>query len=59
MLQIFIQNFTAITRPLVGLTHKGIPFEWGDAQHAAMICLKDEIIQLTFCHRKGRMASTI
>ena len=24
---------------------KGIPFEWGEAQHAAMIRLKDEIIQ--------------
>ena len=24
---------------------KGIPFEWGEAQRATMICLKDEIIQ--------------
>ena len=45
MLQIFIRNFTAIARPLVRLTRKGIPFEWGEAQHAAMIRLKDEIIQ--------------
>ena len=45
MLQIFIRNFAAIARPLVGLMRKGIPFEWGEAQHAAMIRLKDEIIQ--------------
>ena len=45
VLQIFIWNFAAIARPLVGLTCKGIPFEWGDAQHDTMICLKDEIIQ--------------
>ena len=32
MLQIFIWNFTAITRPLVGLMQKGIPFKWGKAQ---------------------------
>ena len=45
MLQIFIRNFAAITGPLVGLTRKRIPFKWGNAQCAAMIHLKDEIIQ--------------
>ena len=45
MLQIFIRNFAAIARPLVGLTQKGIPFKWGDAQRTTMIHLKDEIIQ--------------
>ena len=45
MLQIFIRNLAAIARPLVRLTQKGIPFEWGEAQRAAMIRLKDEIIQ--------------
>ena len=45
VLRIFIPNFAAIARPLVGLTRKGIPFKWGEAQRAAMICLKDKIIQ--------------
>ena len=45
VLRIFIRNFAAIARPLVGLTRKGIPFKWGEAQRAAMIRLKDEIIQ--------------
>ena len=37
VLQIFIQTFAAIARLLVGLTRKGIPFKWGDAQRATMI----------------------
>ena len=45
MLRIFIQNFAAIARLLVGLTQKGITFEWGEAQRATMIRLKDKIIQ--------------
>ena len=46
MLRIFIrQKFAAIGRPLVRLTRKGIPFKWGEAQCAAIIHLKDEIIQ--------------
>ena len=45
MLRIFIQNFAAIARPLVRLMQKGIPFKWGEVQHATMIHLKDEIIQ--------------
>ena len=45
MLRIFIRSFAAIARLLVGLTRKGIPFELGEAQHATMIRLKDEIIQ--------------
>ena len=45
MVCIFIRNFAAIARPLVGLTCKSVPFEWGDAQHNAMNRLKDEIIK--------------
>ena len=45
VVRIFIQNFAAIARPLVRLTHKSIPFEWGDAQCDAMNHLKDEIIK--------------
>ena len=45
VVRIFIQNFAAITRPLVGLTHKGVPFEWGKAQLDAMNRLKDKIIK--------------
>ena len=45
VLRIFIRNFTAIARLLVRLTRKGIPFKWGEAQCAAMIHLKDKIIQ--------------
>ena len=45
VLWIFIRNFAAIARPLVGLMQKGIPFEWGEAKCTAMIRLKDEIIQ--------------
>ena len=45
VVRIFIHNFATISRPLVKLTHKGIPFKWGDAQHDAMACLKDKITQ--------------
>jgi hypothetical protein len=44
VVRIFIRDFPAISRPLVNLTHKGVPFKWGDAQHDAMAHLKDEII---------------
>ena len=46
MVRIFIRNFAAIARPLVGLTRKGVPFEWGTAQLDTMNRLKDEIIKL-------------
>jgi hypothetical protein len=29
---IFIRNFVAIAQPLVNLTQKGVPFEWGEPQ---------------------------
>ena len=45
MVCIFIQNFAAIARPLIRLTCKSVPFEWGDAQRNAMNRLKDEIIK--------------
>jgi hypothetical protein len=31
VLHIFIWNFAVIARPLVNLTRKGVPFEWGDS----------------------------
>ena len=43
VVRIFIRDFAAISRPLVNLTRKGVPFEWGDAQRDAMARLKDEI----------------
>jgi hypothetical protein len=45
VLRIFIRNFAAIARPLVNLTRKGVPFEWGESQQKAMQHLKDEIIK--------------
>ena len=42
---IFIRNFAVIACPLVDLTHKGVPFIWGDPQRDAMQRLKDEIIK--------------
>jgi hypothetical protein len=45
VLHIFIRNFAMITRPLVNLTRKGVPFEWGEPQQKAMQRLKDEIIK--------------
>ena len=45
VVRIFIRNFMAIARPVVGLTCKSVPFEWGDAQRDAMNRLKDEIIK--------------
>ena len=45
VLQIFIQNFASITWPLIDLTHKGVPFDWGKPQQLTMACLKDAI-----CH---------
>ena len=45
VVHIFIRDFAAISWPLVNLTRKGVPFEWGDAQRDAMARLKDEITQ--------------
>jgi hypothetical protein len=45
VLRIFIRNFAAIAQPLVNLTRKGVPFEWGESQKKAMQRLKDEIIK--------------
>ena len=51
MVHIFIRNFVAIARPLVRLTCKSVPFEWGDAQRNAMNRLKDKIIKSPVLHR--------
>jgi hypothetical protein len=45
VLCIFIWNFAMIAQPLVNLTRKGVPFEWGESQQKAMQRLKDEIIK--------------
>jgi hypothetical protein len=45
VLHIFIRNFATIARPLVNLTRKGVPFEWGESQQKAMQRLKDKIIK--------------
>ena len=41
VLHIFIRDFTSLAHPLVHLTKKGIPFDWGEPQQTAMQCLKD------------------
>ena len=45
VLRIFIRNYAAIARPLVDLTRKGVPFEWGESQRNSMQRLKDEILK--------------
>ena len=45
MLRIFICNFASLACPLVHLTKKGVPFDWGEPQQNAMQCLKDAICQ--------------
>ena len=45
MLHIFICDFASLTCPLVHLTKKGVPFDWGEPQQNAMQCLKDAICQ--------------
>ena len=37
----FIPHFSAITRPLIDLTKKGVPFNWGKEQDEAFIKLKE------------------
>ena len=45
VLCIFIHDFASLARPLVHLTKKGVPFNWGEPQQNAMQCLKDAICQ--------------
>ena len=51
VLCIFIHDFASITRPLVHLTKKGVPFDWGEPQQNAMQCLKDAICQSPVLHQ--------
>jgi hypothetical protein len=44
VLCIFIRNYASITQPLVDLTRKGVPFEWGEPQQEVMQHIKDEIL---------------
>src|SRR6266702_8716829 len=43
-MRIWIQNYSAIARPLVNLTRKGETFVWGDLHEEAMQRLKDAIV---------------
>ena len=45
VLHIFICNYAAIACPLVDLTWKGVPFEWGVFQQNPMQHLKDRILK--------------
>ena len=47
VLHIFIHDFTSLAHPLVHLTKKGVPFDWGEPQQNSMQCLKDAICQST------------
>ena len=40
----FIPHFSAIARPLINLTKKGIPFNWGKEQDEAFIKLKETFL---------------
>ena len=51
VLHIFIHDFASLTHPLVDLTKKGIPFDWGEPQQNTMQCLKDAICQSPALHR--------
>ena len=51
VLHIFIRDFPSLARPLVHLTKKGVPFDWGEPQQNAMQCLKDAICQSPALHR--------
>ena len=51
VLHIFICDFASITHPLVHLTKKGVPFDWGKPQQNAMQCLKDAICQSPALHQ--------
>lgn len=43
-MRIFIRDFSFIARPLVNLTRKGMPFQWGVEEQDAMDILRDAII---------------
>ena len=50
VLCIFIRDFASLACPLVHLTKKGVPFDWGEPQQNAMQCLKDAICQSPVLH---------
>jgi len=43
-MRIWIKNFSAIARPLVDLTRKGVPFVWQEEHEQAMKSLKSTIV---------------
>ena len=44
VVRIFIHRFAEISRPLVNLTKKGVPFAWGIQQQGAMDQLKQSVL---------------
>ena len=40
----FIPHFSAIVRPLIDLTKKGVPFNWGKEQEEAFVKLKETFL---------------
>ena len=40
----FIPHFSTITRPLINLTKKGVPFHWGKEQDNAFVKLKETFL---------------
>jgi len=44
-MHIWIKDYSSITRPLVNLTCKGIPFKWQEEHEQAMQALKTAIVQ--------------
>ena len=51
VLHMFIHDFTSLAPPLVHLTKKGVPFDWGEPQQNAIQCLKDAICQSPVLHQ--------
>jgi hypothetical protein len=43
VVRIFIEGYAAIAKPLVQLTRKDVPFEWGEEQQVAMKVLKERV----------------
>lgn len=44
----FIQNYSALVLPLIRLTRKDVPYEWGEAQNTAFETLKDHMTKAPY-----------
>ena len=51
VLHIFIHDFASLACPLVHLTKKGVPFDWGEPQQNAIQRLKGAICQSPVLHQ--------